>query len=397
MASPAVVVDTRRAALAIAALSLGAVGIGVSEFVTMGLLPEIARGVDVDIPTAGHLVSAYAFGVVVGAPVIAATAARLPRKGLLLTLLGAFLVGTVLTVAAPGYGTLLAARFVAGLPHGAYFGVASLVAASVVAPANKGRAVSSVMLGLSIATLAGVPAATWLGQHLGWRSAFVAVVGLAGLTVLAVLALVPRTPGNPAATVRSELGALRRPQVWLTIAVAVVGFGGFFALYAYIAPLTTEVAGMDAGFVPLVLLAFGVGGVLGTVLGGKLADVALFRSLVWSMVGTGVLLGAVFWGSRSAVVLVVLALCITVVTSVLVVTLQLRLMEVARDAELLGAALNHSALNAANGLGAILGGAVIAAGWGYESTAVVGVVLAVLGLGVLAVSARLRRRELRAG
>lgn len=388
---------TRRALLAIAALSLGAVGIGVSEFVTMGLLPEIARGVDVDIPTAGHLVSAYAFGVVVGAPVIAATAARLPRKGLLLTLLGAFLAGTALTIAAPGYGTLLAARFVAGLPHGAYFGVASLVAASVVAPANKGRAVSSVMLGLSIATLAGVPAATWLGQHLGWRSAFVAVVGLAGLTVLAVLALVPRTPGNPAATVRSELGALRRPQVWLTIAVAVVGFGGFFALYAYIAPLTTEVAGMDAGFVPLVLLAFGVGGVLGTVLGGKLADVALFRSLVWSMVGTGVLLGAVFWGSRSAVVLVVLALCITVVTSVLVVTLQLRLMEVARDAELLGAALNHSALNAANGLGAILGGAVIAAGWGYESTAVVGVVLAVLGLGVLAVSARLRRRELRAG
>ena len=396
-ARPAVAPDTRRAVLAIAALSLGAVGIGVSEFVTMGLLPEIARGVDVDIPTAGHLVSAYAFGVVVGAPVIAASAARLPRKGLLLGLLGAFLVGTLLTVAAPGYGSLLAARFVAGLPHGAYFGVASLVAAAMVAPENKGRAVSSVMLGLSVATLAGVPAATWLGQQWGWRSAFVAVVGLAALTVLAVLALVPRTPGNPAATVRSELGALRRPQVWLTIAVAVVGFGGFFALYAYIAPLTTEVAGTGAGFVPVVLLAFGVGGVLGTVLGGKLADIALFRSLVWSMAATGVLLGAVYWGSRSPVSLVALALCITVVTSVLVVTLQLRLMEVARDAELLGAALNHSALNAANGLGAILGGAVIAAGWGYESTAVVGVVLAVLGLGVLAVSARLRRAEVHAG
>ncbi|MEI4273692.1 MFS transporter [Klenkia sp. LSe6-5] len=387
---------TRQAVLAIAALSLGAVGIGVSEFVTMGLLPEIADGVRVDIPTAGHLVSAYAFGVVVGAPVIAATAATLPRKGLLLTLLGAFLVGTVLTVAAPGYGTLLAARFVAGLPHGAYFGVASLVAASLVAPQHKGRAVSSVMLGLSVATLAGVPAATWLGQHLGWRTAFVAVLGLAGATVVAVLAAVPRTPGNPAATVRSELGALRRPQVWLTLGVAVVGFGGFFALYTYIAPLTTDVAGLDAGFVPLVLLAFGVGGVLGTVLGGKLADVALFGSLVWAMAATGVLLGAVYWGSRSPVSLVALAFCITVVTSVLVVTLQLRLMEVARDAELLGAALNHSALNAANGVGAILGGAVVAAGWGYRSTAVVGVVLALLGLGVLAVSAQLRRAELRA-
>jgi DHA1 family inner membrane transport protein len=386
---------TRRAALAIAVLSCGAFGIGISEFVVMGLLPEIARGVDVDIPTAGHVVSAYAFGVVVGAPVIAATAARLPRKGLLVALLAAFLAGTVLTAVAPGYGTLLAARFVAGLPHGAYFGVASLVAASLVSPEAKGRAVSSVMLGLSAATLAGVPAATWLGQHLGWRTAFVAVLVVAVLTLLAVLAVVPRTPGNPRATVRSELGALRRPQVWLTLGVAVVGFGGFFALYAYIAPLTTEVAGAPAGFVPLVLLAFGVGGVLGTVLGGKLADVALFRSLVWSMAATGVLLGAVYVGSRSVVSLVALAFCITIVTSVLVVTLQLRLMEVAREAELLGAALNHSALNAANGLGALLGGWVIASGWGYASTALVGVVLAVLGLGVLAWSAVLRRRELR--
>lgn len=385
----------RRAALAIGVLSCGAFAIGTSEFVVMGLLPEIARGVAVDIPTAGHVVSAYAFGVVVGAPVIAATAARLPRRGLLIGLLAAFGVGTVLTALAPGYGTLLAARFVAGLPHGAYFGVASLVAASLVPPEAKGRAVSSVMLGLSAATLAGVPAATWLGQHLGWRTAFVAVLAVAVLTLVAVPAVVPRTPGNPHATVRSELGALRRPQVWLTLGVAVVGFGGFFALYAYIAPLTTEVAGAPAGFVPVVLLAFGVGGVLGTVLGGKLADVALFRSLVWSMALTGVLLGLAYAGSRSVVSLVALALCITVVTSVLVVTLQLRLMEVAREAEMLGAALNHSALNAANGLGALLGGWVIASGWGYRSTALVGVVLAVLGLGVLAWSAALRRRELR--
>ncbi len=176
--------------------------------------------------------------------------------------------------------------------------------------------------------------------------------------------------------------------------MAVVGFGGFFALYAYIAPLTTEVAGAPAAFVPVVLLAFGVGGVLGTVLGGKLADVALFRSLVWSMAATGVLLGAVYLGSRSVVSLVALAFCTTVVTSVLVVTLQLRLMEVAREAELLGAALNHSALNAANGLGALLGGWVIASGRGYAATALVGVVLAVLGLGVLAWSAVLRRRGL---
>ncbi|SDN80987.1 MFS transporter, DHA1 family, arabinose polymer transporter [Klenkia soli] len=394
-APPVVVPDTRRAVLAIVALGLGAFGIGVSEFVTMGLLPEIARGVGVSIPSAGHLVSAYALGVVVGAPVIAATAARLPRKGLLLGLLGAFLAGTVLTVAAPGQGTLLLARFVAGLPHGAYFGVASLVAASLVRTELKGRAVSSVMLGLAAANLVGVPAATWLGQHLGWRSAFVSVVVVALLTAVAVLVLVPRTPGNPTATISSELGALRRPQVWLTLGVAVVGFGGVFALYAYIAPITTEVTGMPAGFVPVVLLAFGIGGVVGTVLGGKLADVALFRSLVGAMVGTGVLLGSVLVAARHPVSLLVVAFLVSVVTSVLVVTLQLRLMEVAGDAELLGAAANHSALNAANGLGAYLGGVVIAAGWGYPATSVVGVGLAVLGLVVLACSAVLRRRELR--
>lgn len=382
-------------ALAIGALSLGGFGIGVSEFVTMGLLPEIARGVDVDIPSAGHLVSAYALGVVVGAPVIATTAARLPRRALLLGLLAAFLAGTVLTVLAPGQGTLLVARFLAGLPHGAYFGVASLVAASLVAPGLKGRAVSAVMLGLAAANLAGVPAATWLGQQLGWRSAFVAVAVVAVLTAVAVVAVVPRTPGTPQATVRTELAALRLPQVWLTIGAAVFGFGGVFALYAYIAPITTEVTGAGAGFVPVVLLAFGIGGVLGTLLGGKLADVALFRSLVGAMVATGLLLGLMGVAALHPVSLLVVACLVSVVTSVLVVTLQLRLMEVAGDAELIGAAAGHSALNAANALGALLGGSVIAAGLGYRATSPVGVALAVVGLGVLAVSAVLRRREAR--
>ncbi|MCW2698435.1 MAG: Arabinose efflux permease family protein [Modestobacter sp.] len=385
-----------RVALALLALGLGGFAIGTTEFVTMGLLPDIAAGIGVDIPTGGHVISAYAVGVVVGAPVIAALGARLPRRLLVTGLMTALLAGNALTALAPGYRTLLVARVVAGLPHGAYFGVASLIAASLVAPHLRGRAVSSVMLGLAIANVAGVPAATWLGQHLGWRAAYWAVVVIAALTVAAVLTVVPATPGRPSASMRTELGALRRPQVLLTLLVGVVGFGGMFAMYSYIAPIVTEVAGASAGFVPVVLLAFGLGGVAGTTLGGRLADRALFRSLVGAMVVTGLLLAVVPLAARHAGSLTALVFAVAAAASTLVVLLQLRLMEVAGDAQMLGAALNHSALNAANALGAWIGGLVIAAGLGYTAPSLVGAGLAVLGLGVLAVSAALRRRELRA-
>ncbi|GAB3202511.1 MFS transporter [Geodermatophilus arenarius] len=387
---------TPRVAVALVALALGGFAIGTTEFVTMGLLPDIADGVGVDIPTAGHVISAYALGVVVGAPVIAALGARLPRRALLVGLMAAFLAGNALSALAPGSASLLLARFVSGLPHGAYFGVASLVAASLVPPSLRGRAVSTVMLGLAVANVAGVPAATWLGQTLGWRSAYWAVVVLAALTVAAVLAVVPSTPGAREASVRAELGALRRPQVLLTLAVATVGFGGMFAVYSYVAPLTTEVTGLSRGVVPWVLLAFGIGGVVGTALGGRLADIALFRSLVATLVALAVLLALVGPAAATGPTLLAGIFLLAVAASTLVVCLQLRLMEVAGEAQMLGAALNHSALNAANALGAWLGGVVIAAGYGYTAPSLVGVGLAVLGLVALAGSAALRRRELRA-
>jgi len=386
----------RTARLAIVALALGGFAIGTTEFVTMGLLPDIARGVDATIPSAGHLISAYALGVVVGAPVIAALGARLPRRLLALGLMVAFVVGNLLSALAPAYGTLMIARFVAGLPHGAYFGVASLIAASLVRPEVRGRAVSSVMLGLASANVAGVPAATWLGQHLGWRSAYWAVVVIGALTILAVLTVVPSLPGRSEASIRTELGALRRPQVILTLLVATVGFGGMFAMYSYIAPTVTDEAGRPAGFVPVVLLAFGVGGLLGTALGGRLADRALFRSLVGATVAVGVLLAAVTLTAGNALSLTANVFCVAAAASTMVVLLQLRLMEVAGDAQMLGAALNHSALNAANALGAWVGGVVIAAGAGYRAPSAVGAGLAVLGLGFLLASAVLRRRELAA-
>jgi len=388
--------STRWVVAAIVALSFGGFAIGTTEFVTMGLLPDIADGVGVDIPSAGGVVSAYALGVVVGAPVIAMLATRLPRRAVVSGLMAAFLVGNALSALAPGYGTLLLARFVAGVPHGAYFGVASLIAASLVAPHLRGRAVSSVMLGLSVALLVGVPSATWLGQQLGWRSAYWAVAVIAAATVLSVLAVVPRSPAPRSASVRTELTALRTPQVLLTLVVAVVGFGGMFAVYSYIAPLVTEVTGMPRSAIPLVLLAFGVGSILGTALGGRLADRALFRSLVGCMVSTGVLPGLVPLAAQTPVTVVAVVLLLATSASALVVCLQMRFMDVAGDAQMLGAALNHSALNAANALGAWLGGVVIAAGLGYTAPGAVGALLAGLGLAVLGWSAALRRRELRA-
>jgi DHA1 family inner membrane transport protein len=383
-----------RTVVAIAALAVGGFAIGTTEFVTMGLLPDIADGVGVDIPTAGHLVSFYALGVVVGAPVIAALSARLPRRALLVALMAAFLVGNAASALAPGFLTLSAARFVSGLPHGAFFGVASLVAASLVSPRLRGRAVSSVLLGLSVALVVGVPLATWLGQHLGWRAAYWLVVVLAALTMLAVLAVVPHSPGNADATVRGELGALRRPQVLLTLLVGIVGFGGMFALYSYIAPVATEVAGLSRGTLPWVLLVYGAGGIVGTALGGRLADLALFRSLVGSIVVLGVLLALVALTSSWKPALFVGVFLVSVAASCLAICLQLRLMETAGEAQMLGAALNHSALNLANALGAWLGGLVIAAGLGYRAPSVVGTGLAAAGLVPLAVSAVLRRKTL---
>ena len=387
--------STARVVVAVVALAIGGFAIGTTEFVTMGVLPDIAEGVGVDIPSAGHVISSYALGVVIGAPVIAALSARLPRRALLIGLMAAFLVGNGLTALAPGYRTLLVARFLTGLPHGAYFGVASLVAASLVAPRLRGRAVSSVMLGLSVALVAGVPAATWLGQTVGWRSTYWLVVVLAAVTVAAVFAVVPSMPGRPEATIRSELGALRRPQVLLTLGIGIVGFGGMFALYSYIAPLVTDVAALSRGTLPLVLFVFGIGGVVGTALAGRLGDWALFPSVAGALIALMVVLAGTALVAPWAPALVVGVFLVSVSGSTLAILLQLRLMETAGEAQMLGAALNHSALNLANALGAWLGGLVIAAGLGFRAPSVVGVGLAALGLLPLALSAVLRRRDAR--
>ncbi len=378
--------------LATLALVLGGFAIGTTEFVTMGLLPEIAAGVGASIPQAGHAISAYAAGVVVGAPLIAALGARLPRRGLLVGLMLVFAAGNVATALAAGYEPLLVTRFLSGLPHGAFFGVASLVAVDMAPPGRSGRAVGRVMLGIPAANIAGVPAATWLGQHVGWRSAYWVVGVLGALTVVLVLAFVPRTPRDPGGTVRRELAAFGRLQVWLTLLVGAVGFGGMFAMYSYIAPTVTDVTGLASSAIPVFLLAFGVGGAVGTTLGGRLADWSVLRTLLVSCAGTGLLLALFTVTAHAAVPAVLTVFAIAAAGSVLVINLQLRLMTVAGDAKTLGAASNHASLNLANALGAWLGGLVIDAGFGFTAPSWVGAGLSLAGLGVLGASVLVHRR-----
>ncbi len=383
--------------LAILALAMGGFAIGTTEFMAMGLLPQIADGVGVSVPTAGHLISAYALGVVVGAPVLAVAGARLPRRGLLVALMTAYAVANVLSAVAGSYGLLLLSRFLDGVPHGAFFGVASLVAADLARPGRQGRAIAMVMIGLSVANVVGVPAATWLGQHLGWRSAFWVAAALALLTTLLVLAFVPACPGNAEATGRRELRLFAEPQAWLTLLAGAIGFGGMFALYSYIANVVTLLGGLPDGAVPVFLLAFGLGMVSGTWVAGALADWSVFRSLLGSSSAMAVLLVVFAFVASTGWPALVPAFLVAVASSVLVVNLQLRLMDVAGDAQTLGAAMNHASLNIGNAVGAWLGGLVIAAGWGYRAPSLVGAVLAVAGLLVLLVSARAHRRDAVAG
>lgn len=371
---------------------MGGFAIGTTEFMAMGLLPQVADGVDVSIPTAGHLISAYAVGVVVGAPVLAFLGARLPRRGVLVALMLAYAGANALSAVAGGYGLLLLARFLSGVPHGAYFGVASLVAAGLAPRGREGRSVAMVMIGLSVANVVGVPAATWMGQHLGWRSAFWAAASLSVLTAVLVTACVPAAPGNTDATGRRELRLFAEPQAWLTLLAGAIGFGGMFALYTYIAEVVTRVGGLADGAVPVFLLAFGLGMVAGTYVAGHLADWSVFRSLLGSSLAMAVLLLLYAALAPAGWWAVLPAFLVAVASSVLVVNLQLRLMSVAGDAQTLGAAMNHSSLNIGNALGAWLGGLVIAAGWGYRAPALVGVLLALAGLLVLLVSATVHRQ-----
>ena len=377
------------------ALILGGIGIGIAEFVTMGLLPQIADGLSISIPRAGLAISAYALGVVVGSPLIALGAARAPRRAVLVALMLVFALGNVAAAMAPSLPTLVLARFVSGLPHGAFFGLASLVAVALAPRGQGGRAVGTVMLGIPLAMVVGVPLGTWAGQELGWRVAYWAVAALGLLTAALVLAAVPRFPADREHSWRTEVTAFANPQFWLGMAVGAVGFGGMFAMYSYIAPTLTDVTGLHERWVPVYLLVYGLVSIVGTWLGGRLGDWSVLRTLVVMGVGTALALLAFHWASLSPVPAMLAVAAVALTSSAWVVALQLRLMGVAGAARTLGAAMNHSALNLANALGAWVGGLVIAAGHGLRAPSLVGAALSVGGLLVLGLSLVLHRRDQR--
>ena len=378
---------------AMLALGLGGFAIGTVEFATMGLLKEIERGLSISTPEAGQLISAYALGVVVGAPLLAAFGARLPRKALLLGLMAFYALANLSSFVAADYGAMLVSRFAAGLPHGAYFGTAAVVAASLVAPTRRGWAIATVMSGLTIANVLGVPAATWLGQSLGWRLLFVATGVIAVACVAMMARFVPFEPPHPEASIRRELSALRRIQLWLALAVGVVGFGGFFATYTYIAHTMTGVAGLPEDLMPVVVGLYGLGMVAGNIVGGRLADRSVMGTIYRALAVVALVM--VLYGLAAPVWPLALLMVFVVggSGSVLIPALQARLLDSAPGAATLATSLSHSALNVANALGAFLGGAVIAAGWGFVAPAYVGAALAVLGLGIALASGALERRR----
>ncbi|RUM26393.1 MFS transporter [Rhizobium vallis] len=373
------------------ALACGGFGIGTGEFAIMGLLPNVADTFSVTTPQAGYVISAYALGVVIGAPVIAVLAAKMARRTLLLTLMLVFAAGNISSAMAPTFETFTFMRFVSGLPHGAYFGVAALVAASMVPVQRRARAVGRVMLGLTVATLLGTPLTTFFGQSLDWQVAFFSVGFVGLLTVALIWFYVPRDKVSEEAGFLRELGAFRRPQVWLTLGIAAVGYGGMFAMFSYIASTTTEVAMLSESAVPIMLVLFGVGMNAGNFIGSWLADKSLLGTIGGSLVYNIVVLTTF---SLTAANPYMLGLCVFLVGCGFAAgpALQTRLMDVAADAQTLAAASNHSAFNIANAIGAWLGGLVIAWGYGFAATGYVGAALSFLGLFVFAASFRLERR-----
>ncbi|MFI6260058.1 MFS transporter [Micromonospora zamorensis] len=390
-----------RRAAALVALALGGVAIGLTEFAAMGLLPDIARGLlpqeyarssSDAVARAGWTITAYALGVVVGAPLIAALSARLPRKKLVLGLLALFAVGTVASAIAPTFDLVLVARFAAALPHGAYFGAAGLLAATLMGPGNEARGFAIVLSGLTVSNVVGVPLITRLGQAADWRVAYLVIAGVFVLTLLAVLAVVPEVAATVDGSPAAELRSLRSSQVWLVAATGAVGFAGFFAVNTYIAPVTTDVAGLSATTVPWALVAVGLGMTVGNALGGWFADRDLQRSMVIGFVAMTVSIAAFSLVASTRVGLFVGAFLVGATSLYLGPVLQARLITVAPRAQMMGAALNQSAMNIANSLGAALGSVAIAAGLGYLAPARVGVVLAIVGLALGMVSFAVGRR-----
>ncbi|MEU0720171.1 MFS transporter [Streptomyces lavendulocolor] len=379
--------------LALLALAIGAFGIGTTEFVIMGLLPEVAADFQVSIPTAGLLVTGYGLGVVLGAPLMTALGTRVSHKRMLMLLMVLFIAGNVLSAAAPAFEVMLAGRVVASFAHGAFFGIGSVVAADLVAPEKKAGAIAMMFTGLTVANVVGVPLGTFIGQSAGWRTTFFLVAGLGVLGLLGVAKLVPEQPKPEGVRLRHEFAAFRNVQVLLAMAMTILGFGGVFAAITYITPMMTDVAGYSAGSVTWLLVLFGLGMVGGNLIGGKLADRALMPLLYVSLAALALVLALFTFTAHDKVTAAVTLTLIGALGFATVPPLQKRVLDQASGAPTLASAVNIGAFNLGNSLASWLGGIVIAAGLGFTAPNWVGAALAASALVLAVLSSALERRD----
>ncbi|MFJ9772305.1 MFS transporter [Kitasatospora sp. NPDC101157] len=379
--------------LALLALAIGAFGIGTTEFVIMGLLPRIAGDYGVSVPTAGLLVTGYALGVVIGAPLMTVLGTRISRKTMLMLLMALFTLGNLLSAVAPSFPLMLAGRIVTSLAHGAFFGIGSVVAAELVAPQKKAGAIATMFTGLTVANVVGVPLGTYIGQAVGWRTTFTAVAALGLVGLLGIARLVPALPRPEGAHLRRELTAFRNPQVLLAMAMTVLGFGGVFAAITYIAPMMTHVAGYSDGAVTWLLVLFGVGMFLGNLLGGRFADRHLMPMLYATLGGLALVLALFTLTAHNRITAAATILLVGALGFATVPPLQKRVLDHAHGAPTLASAVNIGAFNLGNALAAWLGGIVISAGLGYTAPNWVGALLAVAALVLALWSAALERSD----
>ncbi|MDR6873185.1 DHA1 family inner membrane transport protein [Bosea sp. BE125] len=378
--------ERRNRGLTLFALALGSFCIGTSEFASMGILQLFSASLGIDIPTATNAIAAYAFGVVIGAPVVTLVAARLNRRTLLLCLMGLFILGNVLSAVASDLGMFALARFVSGMPQGAYFGAGAVVASYIVGPGHAGKAFALVMTGLTVATIIGSPLATFLGQTMGWRNTYFTVAGVAVLAFLALWTWVPRTEALHGGPVVQELGSLRKPVVWATMLVAALGVASIFAVYTFIGPFVTDVAALDQTWIPLALALFGLGMTAGNLIGGRLADSYPARGLVMGFGSALIALAVLAAGGGHVWVLMPALFGVGMTMMVAIPTIQVRLTGFAPEAPTLMGAMNLAALNTANAVGAWAGSVTIAAGYGLLSAVWAGFGLTLLGLLVFALT-----------
>ncbi|NAR19348.1 MFS transporter [Acinetobacter haemolyticus] len=372
--------------LVIFSLAIGSFCIGTTEFVAMGLIQEIATDLNVSVPHAGYFISAYALGVMVGAPIIAILGAKVPRKTLLLALMLFYGLANAATALATSSEAMLVSRFIAGFPHGAYFGVAALVAAELAGKQRRAIAIAQVMMGLTIANVIGVPIATWLGQQFGWKTGFEFSAVIAFITLIGIGLFVPNIRPQKTASIRAELKGLKNINMWLTLAVGAIGFGGMFSVYSYVSPILTEYTHADISVVPIALAIWGVGMVIGGLVAGWLADRHLFKTMIGILISSALtfVLASFMMANLYTAITALFLIGFTVIG--LGSALQTHLMDIAGDAQTLAASLNHSAFNLANALGAFLGGWVLSHNMGWLAPIWVGFVLSLGGLIVLLIA-----------